>query len=297
MIQIEVIKCREDYKENMRDELIKEFSEQLTDDKQKKVFEILVCPIVASKDVSNIGLYSNVFLEKIIISSQEYDGNVDEDMCDFAIGFYEILYGFEPGDILAQSKDKNKKSIKDWEYAGDTMNSYATVSRYASKEKKKEWKETYHCLANFWMLPGVIGRYDTKKHKCSKQQITKPAKTVKNFNLRRRDYVDRFLNALSEANFREDFKADFGDYADKFKLNHDIVNFAKKHHIKDLINDAGEVILFSTIDETMENLNERMVDAVIDSMESNVCKRAVSIVTDDVICNKLFDYFNELRLI
>ena len=66
MIQIEVIKCREDYKENMRDELIKEFSEQLTDDKQKKVFEILVCPIVASKDASNIGLYSNVFLEKII---------------------------------------------------------------------------------------------------------------------------------------------------------------------------------------------------------------------------------------
>ena len=297
MIQIEVIKCREDYKENMRDELIKEFSEQLTDDKQKKVFEILVCPIVASKDASNIGLYSNVFLGKIIISSQEYDGNVDEDMCDFAIGFYEILYGFEPGDILAQSKDKNKKSIIDWEYAGDTMNSYATVSRYASKEKKKEWKETYHCLANFWMLPGVIGRCATQKHKCSKQQRTRPKKTVTNFNYCREDYVDRFLEALSEDDFRKDFKTDFAHYAKRFQLNDDIVNFAEKHHIKDLINDDGKVIFFSKIDETMENLDERMVDAVIDSMERNVCKRAVSIVTDDVICNKLFYYFDKLRLI
>lgn len=193
------------------------------------------------------------------------------------------------------------------------MNSYATVSKYASKEKKKEWKETYHCLANFWVLPGVIGRYDTKKHKCSKQEITRPAPNVTNFNKCRRDYVDRFLDALSEDKFRDSFKKGFGDYADKFELNDDIVNFAEGHHIKDLINDDGKAILFSKIDETMgnlnermvdskigettENLDERMVDAVIDSMESNVCKRAVSIVTDDVICNKLFDYFNELRLI
>lgn len=35
MFQIEVIKCREDYKENMKDRLIIEFSEQLTK-KQKK---------------------------------------------------------------------------------------------------------------------------------------------------------------------------------------------------------------------------------------------------------------------
>ena len=189
------------------------------------------------------------------------------------------------------------------------MNSYTTVSRYASKEKKNEWKETYHCLANFWVLPGKIGR--TKMNRFSKQQIKRPKKTVTNFNSCRGEYVDRFLEAL--ADFREDFKHEFVDYAGKFKLDDDIVNFAEAHYIKDLINDDGKVILYSKIDETMgnltermvdsktdettENLDERMVDAVIDSMESNVCKRAVSIVTDDNICNKLFDYFNELRLI
>lgn len=274
MIQIEVIKCREDYKENMRDELIKEFSEQLTDDKQKKVFEILVCPIVASKDASNIGLSSNVFLEKIIISSQVYDGNVDEDMCDFAIGFYEILYGLNPGDILAQSKDK--KSIIYWEYAGDTMNSYATVSRYASKEKKKEWKETYHCLANFWMIPGKIGRKTNPDSKNSGGVYSKPI-TVDSFNKGRRDYMDRFL-------------------CEKQKFEkHKFDEFSKRHYIDGVYIKNGEVDTFSYLEETDEDFSSK-VDGIINKMMDKICERAVAIVNDKVMCDKLFDYFYSLNL-
>lgn len=278
MIQIEVIKCREDYKENMRDELIKEFSEQLTDDKQKKVFEILVCPIVASKDARNIGLSSNVFLEKIIISSQEYDGNVDEDMCDFAIGFYEILYGFNKGEILAQSKDK--KSIIDWEYAGDTMNSYATVSRYASKEKKKEWKETYHCLANFWMIPGNIGRQTTPDSKNSGGVYSKPI-TVESFNKGRRDYMDRFLCELCE--------------------KHNLDEFSKKgHYIDGVYIKNGKVDKFSYLEETDEDLTDEdfssKVDGIINKMMDKICERAVAIVNDKDMCVKLYKYFCSLNL-
>ena len=169
------------------------------------------------------------------------------------------MYGLNPGDILAQSKDK--KSIIYWEYAGDTMNSYATVSRYASKEKKKEWKETYHCLANFWMIPGNIGRQTTSDSKNSGGVFSKQI-TVESFNKGRRDYMDRFL-----------------------REKHNFDKFSKGHYIDGVYIKNGVVDKFSYLEETDEDFSSR-VDGIINKMMDKICERAVAIVNDKDMCVK-----------
>ena len=103
-------------------------------EEQKKVFEILVCQIIASKDVNEISLFQNDS-KRIILSGQKYGDVPDEDMSDFSVGFYKKLYNIE--------MDKS--------FMGDTMNSFNAISRYASEEKKKEWKTFYHCPVRLWL--------------------------------------------------------------------------------------------------------------------------------------------------
>lgn len=270
----EVEKYREDGN-GMNERLILDYSEGLTK-KQKRVFDVLVCPIVASKSINDICLYKNHLGKKVILSSQEYGHTPDEDMCDLAIGFYEILYCYENGKILAQSNQY--KSSKEWEIAGDTMNSYNFVAQFVGEEKKKEWHETYHCLANFWCVPANTGRGSKKGGGMKSSGGRKPLIwTVDSFNKGRKDFVDRYLCEEQSINVDE----------------------YRKHYLYNAyVSDNNEIIEYSKIKEADSSEIEcNYVTPIIEQMMNSICKRAVSIVKDEEKCNQLFEYFNLLNII
>lgn len=106
--------------------------------KQKIVQEILQTPIIASNTYYGTPCFvSDSKNNHYIISGQRYEGCSDEDMCDFSVGYYQVIY---EKDILKSSKITEI-------FAGDTM-----IDHY-----KKELSN-YHCLANFWILPMRVGR-------------------------------------------------------------------------------------------------------------------------------------------
>lgn len=122
-----------------------------------------------------------------IETTQTYYSALDCDMSDFACGFYEIIYrDFLKGNsIVSQDGTLWKQS-----FAGDTMNS---ASRMVGL------KGTYHCLANFWLLPMYIGR-------------TSPSTPFEYLDfskshVKRNDYMDLFLL---------DLKHRFLEYQEKF---------------------------------------------------------------------------------
>lgn len=123
--------------------------------KREQVYNILVTPIISDKSISKI-----VKVDNFIRSPQKYYSSPDEDMSDFAIGFYRIIY-LEYGDILT-----DHGTLKDCCFAGDTMNSFNSIANIThgtgkSKNERKHinWEENcpklfeyynrYHCLANF----------------------------------------------------------------------------------------------------------------------------------------------------
>lgn len=57
-------------------------------EKQLEVYNILVNPIVSDKTAVKVQKHNG-----IIVSPQDYYYAQDEDMCNFAIGFYNVLYG------------------------------------------------------------------------------------------------------------------------------------------------------------------------------------------------------------
>ena len=225
----------------MKEQLILDSTETLSD-KQKKVFEILVCPIIATTDLNSIEMFHGKS-RSIIISGHEacekgLTSDTDPDMCDLAIGFYEILYELKEKRI---SILKQEGSLKVWKYAGDTMNSYNTVVRFSSEQKKIEWAASYHCLANFWILPGAIGRQTSSDSKNSGGPQTK---TIKSFNTGRRDYMDRFLDE---------------------KHASDLVKFAEGHFIEGVYIKNNNVAWFSKL-EGKDGDFQIQVDGVIDKM-------------------------------
>ena len=242
-------------------------------EEQKKVFEILVCQIIASKDVNEISLFQNDS-KRIILSGQKYGDVPDEDMSDFSVGFYKKLYNIE--------MDKS--------FMGDTMNSFNAISRYASEEKKKEWKTFYHCLANFWVLPLEIGR---KAGKYSKGRgAGKVTDEVINFNKGIRDYMDRFLMDLKS---REDEYGNvFKDYFEKFKWE----NFSNQHYIDEIyVDKQGKIISFSSImDEECVKVNKKLIDSIIDKIIDNIYKRARKIAKSEKK-DEVLNYFKECNLI
>lgn len=115
--------------------------------------------------------YNGIFrVNNKINTGQKYYSSADEDMSDFAIGFYNILYkeSLNSNPIL-----KNDGYLLNKEFAGDTMNSVNTIENITPgagktiKERTEEGKwpeylqnyhDKYHCLANFWLLPMDVGR-------------------------------------------------------------------------------------------------------------------------------------------
>lgn len=174
-------------------------------EKEKIVKDLLLTPIIATKSIHDIQLVenNNNVLKKYILSHQTYYSSIDEDMSDIAVKFYETIYHKEILDSTGHLKDIN--------IAGDTMNSYNQIirSKKCDEEHRLKLLYSYHCLANFWILPMDMGR--TIKSR-SKQRIAS-------------DYMDRFLNYINEH-----FNGYKDDYLNEFKNKEE---FFKFHEIKE----------------------------------------------------------------
>ena len=187
------------------------------------VKEILLCPIIASKHFDGIRLFTDSEGNKIILSGQKYGSIADEDMSDFAIGFYETVYqGLIPDKKLL----KEDGGLSNMQFAGDTMN--AKVYCGKDVDANSSWKSKYHCLANFWLLPVNVGRSSAK----TPTDERKYSKSKNGIN----DFLDKFLKYYSD-NYKE-YADKYGDYVncmaqdrdeDKNSEHTDIGAFYKNH--------------------------------------------------------------------
>lgn len=225
-------------------------------DRKQIIIDLLKMPIVSSKAVTGITLAKRKDTGKLfILSGQNYEGSTDEDMSDIAISFYKTIYQV---DILKQDG-----SLKDNQYAGDTMNSYKQITsrKLCPDEKKEKWFNAYHCLANFWILPMEVGRkFDNK---FSKRRISK-------------DYMDGFLKVLNER--FDEFKKHYPIF---FKDMENIHDFCKVTQIGNIYMDSNnESIKIKTITglapkesiTVMESLLDLRADYLYDEFSQELFK-------------------------
>lgn len=243
-------------------------------EEQKKVKEILLMPIeCTTQETLTVFLYNNR-----IFSSQKYRG-LDPDMSDIAVEFYQIIYKekLKKLEYKILHEDGNLKVLKNYkEFCGDTMNSYRTIeNRLCDDEKKRELKDKYHSLANFWLLPMDVG------HSSSWTKIRKLGEYSKSDN-RFKDFMDKFLQFLL-INY-EDYSKIFPEYAKSFMLD----SFGVDHFIDEIYLENNEVT------EGMK-FSDKEADDIADEMCKRIEKRA------DLIAHKkgkeLYDFFSEQDII
>lgn len=169
-------------------------------------------PISCKKEYPNID-----FKEDKILTGQKYIRFADEDMSNFTIGFYEILYR----DILKEKSILNEKGeILNNDFAGDTMNSFNSIANITPEAGNttltrtsedswplylKEYFYRYHCLANFWLLPIDFGRKSKKKNYYDSLDIflNKVIEEYSDLSIKYKSYFDNFGKA--EDFFSENF--------------------------------------------------------------------------------------------
>lgn len=257
--------------------------------KRKQVFQILLKPIKCTG-------YSNgkieIALEKNYIkSTQSYYQyknhaiSLDEDMSDFSIGFYEIIYAeILNGHSIINSDD----SLFDIRFAGDTMNSFNTIANLfpeAGKCKKNRtasrywptilqtYKAQYHCLANFWLLPMEIGRkLDKDGH-----DILCKGSYFYGIN----DYMDRFLKILvSQEKFPQKRFSEKIDSFDKFEMIH-FLNGSYTYG-------DSTIFEFSKHEADGELLVKKIIDRI---------KLRATVIANSKYSDALWNYFFALNLI
>ena len=179
------------------------------EEKENAVYNILLTPIKCFKLWQGDPIIC--LKDNVIYSTQSYDSKcLDEDMSDFSVGFYEIVYK----DILKGNNGKilnDNGTYKNANYMGDTMHSFNSLANVIldneSKSKrspKEKWLDKlidyycqYHCLANFWVIPMCHGR-------------SLPAK------LNRYDSLDAYLNRVNDWYSNN---VDFRNNTDKYFQN------------------------------------------------------------------------------
>lgn len=251
------------------------------EEKQKQVKEILCMPIVCEKRKTKIiRECKGGSIGDVIYTGQTYSRRLDEDMSDFAVGFYEIIYK----DILCTEmlleKDLNNK-----EFAGDTMNSFNTTANSvpeAGKSAKQrtimgKWPEylqkyhaKYHCLANFWIIPMEMGRG-------LRGELNKARRVC--------DYMDRFLEMIKQE-VRFDMPEDEREYFRRFD---DRKDFIDRHFINCYFEADEEEKL--KIKKYSNNNAEKFIAGAMERIEERADEIAKSKYMD-----KLWDYFNSKRL-
>jgi len=170
--------------------------------------KILLTPIEV---IGHSGRNTKICIEyKKIDTTQRYANRLDADMSDVAVLFYEIIYS----DILkSKSLLNERRYCRNELFAGNTMNSFNSIERTlgAGTSSRADWPESlskyfesYHCLANFWLLPMDLGR------KLIGGDLNKGAWGEH----RHRDYMDSYLKEI-EARYQPG--RDFDGYEGYFK--------------------------------------------------------------------------------
>jgi hypothetical protein len=255
----------------------------IDEQKRQQVYEVLITPIECT-EYSN-GKESIVKIGNIIKTTQTYypykkwDIPLDEDMSDFAVGFYEILYK----SLLCGNRMLNDDDdLVNRNFAGDTMNSFNYIAnlfpeagRSSSSRTPKcqwpqilqEWKQKYHCLANFWIIPLEIGRKnDSEFSKGSYENGLN-------------DFVDRFVDLMCVPdNFNTVFS---GAYKG-------VKEFAEKHFlIGSYMSEVSSIVRFSDKTENPEMMIEQILDCIK--------FRATAIANSDCAL-ELWNYFDMWKI-
>ena len=234
-------------------------------EEEKQVKDILELPIICDKSIVGKPLRR----KNLIYTGQTYRGQEDADMSDFAVAFYKIVYS----DLL-EHNDKNeivflnsKKGIYNSDFAGDTMNSFNT---FINGQKSCNWSnelwryfDSYHCLANFWVIPMKYGRSLAGKYNKAKKPIS--------------DYMDKYLKVIHD-NINFDHNKD--DYWSKFNSWPDFVN--RHYLLYTYVNKNGDVLQYSD-------------KYFLKGAENRIKGRAFMIAKAKG--NELYDYFRNCKLI
>lgn len=245
-----------------------------SEEKKKIVIDFLQKPIIRGDAM--------LLTDSRIVSSQTYYSSFDPDMSTIAIEFYKIIYE------LDSLIDENGLLI-DKQFAGDTMCSFNTIANMVQEAGRSaktrtpysEWPDflknyynSYHCLANFWILPIWIGRSWIKmpsEHRWA-------SKSKKGTD----DYVDRYLSFMKDKQIYERFKIKYNEYGKKFDSYE---KFTKNHFLKgdkNYIRD-GEIYLFSN------NKPENIVNDILELIEARA-----EAISESKYCDKLYDLYLSL---
>ena len=269
--------------------------------KRKQVYDILMTPIIVENKHTIFEEYEEIIKKEDgkIISSQKYwceylnkntlqpfrlKISLDQDVSDIACKFYEVIYQ----EILGLNNHlvKDNGDFQDAEFMGDTMNSFHTIANKvpeAGKSRKQRtsyenwpsylqnYYDQYHCLANFWLLPGLLGR--SLEHELSK--------TDRGFQ--RQDYMDRFLKNV-QGNFDEYVKS-FKSY---FKDISSFEQFINIHQI------TGSYVYLNN--EVYSYSKNKDPEIIVNMMVDRIKLRANTIVQSNYL-DKLWDLFCNLGLI
>lgn len=237
---------------------------------EKKVYNLLLTPIECSKEYTKIRICNRVIQTPQLYSSRF----IDEDMSDFSIGFYRIVYEDILKDSAGEILRKDGKYINA-DYMGDTMHSFNSLANIILGDVSKDYRSPkdrwhpkltdygrkYHCLANFWVIPMKHGRRSAK--------------------LSRYDSMDYYLYRV-ENEFIHVKEGYFGKFFDWncFLATHCISNYKLKNNPLDIYKEKD-------VDCCLKEL-----DRISDAWE----KRALELV--EKFGDKLYTYFSdELHLI
>lgn len=275
----------------------------MTDIEKEEIVKILLMPIkcigysnhkpsitIENGAINTTQTYYPQYVDKVTKKPFRYAFEPDCDMSDFAVGFYEILYIKY---LRNQSILTKLDSLTNYNYAGDTMNSFNTIANTvpeAGKSSKlrtpenqwprwlQDYYKNYHCLANFWLLPMHIGRTSKWTPKCLKEWSKSDIHPIQ-------DYMDRFLILLKQ-NYKK-YKEEL--YTDYFQKIQSFEKFAEIHMLKgSYVDESYEINRFSIGDVDKAKVGKMVFEMIK--------KRAVSIANSDC-AEELLLYFKQNSLI
>lgn len=251
----------------------------------KKVYDLLLTPIICEKNKSD---EINIIKKPgLIISSQQYYSTPDEDMSDFALEFYKILYG---NNLLSSKEVLEKGCLLNKELAGDTMNSFNTIANMFSNSfvwkggsltismnpYLLNYKARYHCLANFWVIPMRHGRTSSKLVK--KEMWSYDSPILYTYNLK-----CEWDNLIESDNIS--YPNDKNEYPNYFKMiekdKFDNIHFLPKSDISTIKSLYEEKNAFELVNTSMQYIYDR----------------ARLICSNENIVKQLYERFEELNLI
>ena len=236
------------------------------------VYKTLITPIKVNKQCNDIHRADC----GMIISGQSYYSTEDEDMSNFSVGFYEIIYKEILDNASVGSILNTDGGFISNDFAGDTMNSFNTTANRTpcagisikSRTNQciwpkylREYYHGYHCLANFWIIPMSVGRMSKKAGN---------------------DYMDTYLKHVLKFDFNNP-PVGYGLYLKSFS---DFNSFCEKHFLHGYFENKA-IRLYSS---------NKDAESVIANMTDRMKIRARDI-SKSKYANELWHYFKKFSLV